>query len=127
MVLADASAWIDYLRDASGVADQFEVSLRTSAVVTTDPVIMEVLTGARSPAEEERLAALLGAARRCPCEREDYVEAARIHRACRERGEMVRNMLDCLIAAVAIRADLPLLHADRDFETIARHSALRLA
>jgi predicted nucleic acid-binding protein len=127
MVLADSSAWIDYLRDASVVTDQFEASLRARSLVTTDPVIMEVLAGARSPVEEERLSALLGTARRFPCERIDYVEAARIHRACRGSGEPVRNMLDCLIAAVAIRAALPLLHADRDFETIARHSLLELA
>jgi predicted nucleic acid-binding protein len=127
MVLAESSAWIDYLRDTSDVADAFESSLRSQALLTTDPVIMEVLAGARSPVEEERLSALLGTAQRLPCERADYVEAARIHRACRERGATVRGMLGCLIAAVAIRADVPLLHADRDFETIARCSGLELA
>jgi len=117
----------DYLRDASGVAEQLEASLRAHSLVTMDPVIMEVLAGARSPVEEERLSALLGTAQRFPCERADYVEAGRIHGACRGGGASIRNMLDCVIAAVAIRADLPLLHADRDFETIARHSTLELA
>jgi predicted nucleic acid-binding protein len=31
-----------------------------------------------------------------------------------------------LIAGVAIRADLDLLHADRDFEALAQHTELRL-
>jgi predicted nucleic acid-binding protein len=36
----------------------------------------------------------------------------------------VRKLIDCLIAAVAIDADVPILHADTDFEVIARHTAL---
>lgn len=57
---------------------------------------------------------------------ESYERAAAIHRRCRVRGETVRNMTDCLIAAVAIREDVPILALDRDFEVIARHTPLRL-
>lgn len=57
----------------------------------------------------------------------DYEAAAAIYRRCRERGETVRAMTDCLVAGVAIRAELPLLHADVDFEIIARHTALQTA
>jgi predicted nucleic acid-binding protein len=35
-------------------------------------------------------------------------------------------MNDCLIAAVAMRADLPVLHADKDFDALAEHTALRV-
>lgn len=127
MVLADSSAWIAFLRDDGVVAHRFDDRLRAQEIVMTDPVMMEVLAGARTPVEEEQLSALLGVARRHPCERVDYVEAARIHRACRTNGEQVRSMLDCLIAAVAIRVAIPVLHNDRDFDTIARHSTLQLA
>lgn len=41
-------------------------------------------------------------------------------------GEPVRSGMDCLIAAVAIRDDATLLHADRDFDVIARHTELRI-
>lgn len=113
-------------RDLPGdVADQLERGLREQTLLTTEPVVLEVLAGARAPSEEARLSALLGTALRVPCEHADYVDAARVHRACRRNGETVRNLLDCLIAAVAIRAGVPLIHADRDFETIARHSPLR--
>lgn len=126
--LADTSAWVEFLRGTGSPANiALRDGVRHERVVTTDPVVMEVLAGARTPAEEEQLSALIATARRIPCERADYVEAARIHRTCREQGEQVRNMVDCLIAAVAIRNDLPLLHADRDFATIARHSTLQLA
>jgi hypothetical protein len=36
-------------------------------------------------------------------------------------------MVDCLIAAVAIRHDVPVLAKDRDFEALAAHTPLRLA
>ena len=39
----------------------------------------------------------------------------------------VRALTDCLIAVVAIRARLQVLHADSDFTTIARHTNLAIA
>lgn len=53
-------------------------------------------------------------------------EAAALYRLCRRRGETVRKMIDCLVAAAAIDAGVPLLHADADFEVLARHTALEL-
>jgi hypothetical protein len=35
-------------------------------------------------------------------------------------------VIDCLIAATAIRTSTPVLHADRDFETLARHTTLQI-
>ena len=40
--------------------------------------------------------------------------------------ETVRVLMDCLIGALAIRADLPVLHADADFDALARHTPLRV-
>ena len=55
----------------------------------------------------------------------DY-EAAAEYRACRGRGATVGKLIDCLIAAVAIRERAALLHNDRDFETLAQHTRLRI-
>jgi predicted nucleic acid-binding protein len=38
----------------------------------------------------------------------------------------VRSLIDCLIAAVAIREGAPVLERDRDFTIIAAHTELRL-
>ncbi len=35
--------------------------------------------------------------------------------------------MDCLIAAVALRAGTPVLHKDVDFDVLARHTELRIA
>lgn len=36
----------------------------------------------------------------------------------------MRKLIDCLIGAIAIRHGVPVLHADADFATLARHTQL---
>ncbi len=129
MILADTSAWIEYLRKTgSDVNVRLRESLRGDAIATTDVVLMEVLAGARSDAHRQELRRLLGACELFATEGPvDYEGAAELYRACRRGGETIRTLLDCLLAAVAIRHDLPLLHADADFDAIARHAPLAIA
>lgn len=56
----------------------------------------------------------------------DYEEAADLYRGCRSRGATVNKLIDCLIAAIAIREGATVLHNDRDFEVLAKHTRLRL-
>ncbi len=56
----------------------------------------------------------------------DWLDGATIYRDLRQRGVTVRSPVDALIAAVAIRLDLPVLHRDRDFGAIAHYTPLRL-
>jgi predicted nucleic acid-binding protein len=57
----------------------------------------------------------------------DYERAAALARRCRRAGEgLRRGLLDCLIAVAAIEADAPVLHADRDFDVLARHTPLQV-
>jgi predicted nucleic acid-binding protein len=129
VVLADTSAWIEYLR-----ATGSPVHLRLRSLVnsetelaTTEVVLMEVLAGARDEAHARRLRQLLLTCVLIPTrELVDYEEAAALQRYCRALGETVRSLLDCLIAAVAIREDAEILHADRDFTVLARHTPLRI-
>ncbi len=129
MILADSSAWIEYLRRSES-----EIDLRVEALVgerklaTTEPVAMELLAGARDSAEHHRLRRLLARAELLSVAAfDDYESAALIQRRCRSAEAPARSIIDCLIAAVAIRNDAALLHRDRDFELIARHTALRIA
>lgn len=52
--------------------------------------------------------------------------AAGIYRSCRSQGKTVRKLIDCLIAAVAVRAHVPVLHMDEDFTSIAAVTNLRV-
>lgn len=127
MILVDSSAWIEFLRDTGSEVCERVDELLATEIATTDPVMMEVFAGARDEDEARHLRALLGRCRSISCTSADYIVAAEVFRATRRAGSIVRNTLDCLIAAVAIRDGIPLLHADRDFGVIARHSALLIA
>jgi predicted nucleic acid-binding protein len=87
---------------------------------------MEVLAGARNKSHLRELRGLLARTSLVPTYPIDYEDAAALYRTCRRSGETVRKLIDCLIAAVAIRAELPVLHADADFDALARHTALRV-
>jgi predicted nucleic acid-binding protein len=121
MILADTSAWVEYDR-ATGSA----VHRRVAELIATDgplsvtePVIMEVLAGARSDQRELDLRRLLlrfsllgfdAAA--------DFDAAARMYRRCRAAGFTPRGMVDCLIAAVAWRNGASLLAQDVDLRRL---------
>jgi predicted nucleic acid-binding protein len=55
----------------------------------------------------------------------DYRSAGAMYRECRRRGTTIRRLPDCLIAALAIRAHVELLHQDADFDAIARQWPIR--
>ncbi len=38
----------------------------------------------------------------------------------------MRKLIDCLISSIAIRAGIPILHNDSDFNAIARHTELQI-
>lgn len=126
MILIDTSAWIEFLRGTGSPACNEVDRLLESDIATTDPVLMEVLAGARNESHLHDLRRLLGKARMQPCLPPDYSDAARLYRQCRHQGETVRRLIDCLIAAVAIRKDIPVLQRDEDFEALARHTALKI-
>jgi predicted nucleic acid-binding protein len=125
--MVDTSAWIEFLRDTGSAVSERVDELLAGEMVICDPVRMEVLAGARDVRHLEDLRRLLARASVVSTRPEDFDRAASLFRVCRAGGETVRRLIDCLIAAQAIRADVPLLHADRDFEALARHTALRPA
>jgi hypothetical protein len=126
LILIDTSAWVEFLRGTGSSACEAVDGLLDSEIAVCDPVLMEVLAGARNPEHLLQLRGLLGRASMHQCRAEDYESAAAIYRRCCQGGEIVRRLTDCLIAAVAIREQLPVLHQDSDFEVIARHTALAL-
>jgi predicted nucleic acid-binding protein len=90
-------------------------------IAVTEPVISEVLAGARSDAREADLRRLLlrfqlhhfdAAA--------DFDGAVRIYRRCRQAGITPRGLVDCMIAAVALRHQATLLACDADLDRVAR-------
>ncbi len=55
----------------------------------------------------------------------DAEDAAAIHRRCRRGGDTVRSLIDCQVAAMALRIGVVVAHRDRDYEVIRRHCGLK--
>ena len=124
MIVVDTSAWIEFLRDTGSVVCEAVDELLAGDIAICDAISMEVLAGARDEHHLDDLRRLLARSSTVRVTPVDYDEAAALYRACRRRGETVRKLIDCLIAATAIRAGAPILHADADFATLARHTPL---
>ena len=123
MILADTSAWVEYDRATGSAVDLRLSGLIASGgpVAVTEPVIMEVLAGARSDAREADLRRLLLRFHLCRFDpAADFDGAARIYRRCRQVGITPRGLIDCMIAAVARRHQATLLACDADLDRVAR-------
>ena len=126
MILVDTSAWIEFLRDSGSPVCQRVDEVLAHDIAVADPIRMEILAGARNEQHLLQLKRLLARGLVFHTIPIDYVQAAILYRQCRANGETVRKLIDCLIAAIAIRNDLVLLHQDIDFEVLARHTALKI-
>ncbi len=124
MILVDTSAWVEFLRDTGTPVCVRVDELLSEEIAVCHPVRMEVLAGARDERHLRDLRGLLARASIVETLPTDYEDAAALYRSCRRQGETVRKLVDCLIAAHAIRARVPLLHADNDFDVLARHGGL---
>jgi hypothetical protein len=129
VILVDSSVWVEYDR-ATGSPSQLrleELIEADSPVAVTEPIVMEVLAGARDDRREADLRRLLG---RFQLLRFDVVSdfdgAVRIYRRCRATGVTPRGMIDCMIAAVAWRQHAYLLAHDADMDRVARVAEIKL-
>lgn len=95
-------------------------------IAICDAVRMELLAGARDERQVIFLESFLAQFSPLEVRLSDYDAAAALYRRCRRQEETVRKLMDCLIAAVAIRAGVAVLHNDRDFDVLARHTGLQV-
>ncbi|WP_295692524.1 PIN domain nuclease [Lapillicoccus sp.] len=122
MILADTSAWVEFDRATGSPVDLRMTELITSdgPLTVTEPILTEVLAGARTDARAEDLRRLLLRFAWTPLDPvSDFDAAARVYRRCRHVGVTPRGLIDCLIAAVAWRTGATLLAQDMDLQRVA--------
>ena len=126
-VLVDSSVWIAYLRGVEAEeTDLLHGLVAEGEAATTDVVLLEVLVGTTDEERAGRLARFLAGAELLRQESPvDAETAAALYRSCRRAGETPRSLNDCVVAAVALRHGVGVLHRDRDFAVLARHTGLR--
>ncbi|HEX3510532.1 MAG TPA: PIN domain-containing protein [Solirubrobacteraceae bacterium] len=129
MVLADSSAWIEFDRATGTSLERRMTELvgERHGLAVTEPVLMEVLAGARDARAEERLRTLLRSRDWLPFESTiDFELAARIFRRCAGIGLTPGGLLDCAIVAVALRSGATLLSGDAGQRRVAEAVGVQL-
>ncbi len=128
MIVVDTSVWIDLFR---GKGSPQVRALEDALVAGEDlcicgVILTEVLQGIRDDADYRKTLSRFEALLFLPMSRHTFIEAAELYRRLRRQGITIRNAVDCMIAAVAMEHDVPLLHQDRDFHPIAKHCGLKI-
>lgn len=129
MILVDSSAWVEFDRATGSPVDLALTDLIATAgpVAVTEPIIMEVCSGARTPAREHDLRRLLTRFHLARFDAaSDFKAAVTVYRSCRRVGVTPRGLIDCMIAAVALRGSHEVLAQDRDLASVAGVVGLRL-
>lgn len=123
LTLVDTSVWVDLIGKRPKLTLQPNDFLR---LATCPPVLQEVFQGLRKDHREEELR---GGFLSLPClgnpvTLDLFLHAADIYSLARRQGISIRSSTDCLIAAIAIKAKIPVWHFDRDYDKIARITPL---
>lgn len=129
-LLVDTSVWsLAFRRDAPPrIAEVrfLEQALEgEEVIVTTGLVLQELLQGFRGPKARAAILSRFSALPFLFPDREDYVDAAEIHTACRRKGLQV-GTIDALLSQLCVRHRLTMVSTDRDFERIAEIIPLSL-
>lgn len=128
MIIVDTSVWIDFFRGkpTPAVLHLKELAAeQPGSIALVDLVLAELLQGVRTETDAARVEARLSKFDMFRLTHmADFRAAAGLYRAARRAGITIRSTIDCLIAAVCIREDVPLLHSDRDFERLEQLTTL---
>jgi predicted nucleic acid-binding protein len=128
-LIIDTSVWIDFFNGRRNRHSEF----LTNAIESGKPIflhsmiLMEILQGFRSDRDHDAVKDILlsydfvneNAI-------SDAIGASDLFRSLKKKGVTIRKSLDCMIAYAAIKNGMPLLHRDRDFDTIAKHTRLKV-
>ena len=131
-LVVDSSVWIDFFNKKTTSQIEIIKDLIVSEVVvsriTILPIILqEVLQGINNNKYYEVVKDnLYGFNFLVYDSYNASVNAADLFRYLQKKGVTIRKLNDCLIASLCIENDLSLLHKDRDFDNIAKHTLLKI-
>ena len=129
MIVVDTSVWVDFLDErATPQVGRLTSLIRGDApTALTDVVLTELLRGVATQHDADKLDEDLA---RFPTLQlnhlDDFRAAAQLYRTARNAGYTIGSVADLLIAAICVREDAPILHADADFDRLASCTPLRV-
>jgi len=126
--IVDSSVWVDYINGVIDFRTDTTAELIKRNQLFMLPIILqEVLQGLREDKLFNSFKETL-----LPLEYISYnqiamaIAAASLFRNLRGKGITIRKPNDCLIAAICIENKIALLHNDKDFDNIAKHTSLKI-
>ena len=125
-ILADTSAWISafHRNGHQSLKEKLEVALETNVLAICGAILCELLQGAKNAEEYQRLKDRIQALHYLSTPEQTWEKAARLSFSLRRKGLSIPT-IDVMIAQTAIENDCALLHNDKHFELIAKHSVLQ--
>jgi predicted nucleic acid-binding protein len=126
--LIDTSVWIDFFRAVPSRENTLlkDCLGRREHIFIAGVIIQEILQGIRDDSQYRSVKEFLFLFPRIETQFSNHVDAADIYRNLRKRGITIQSPIDCLIAVLAIRHRLFLLHKDSDFTIIGQHYPLSI-
>jgi len=127
IVLVDTSVWIDHFNGILSKKTKLLYNLleHEAEVVTCPPIIQELLQGIK---DDNTYGFIKDYLIKSSILQIDFTQAsigaAELYRSLRKKGITIQKSFDCLIAYFAIYFNIPLLHNDKDFDLISKHSKL---
>lgn len=129
-MIFDSTIWIDYLRgkksSKTDLLDAFLAKYDPVNVHVCPPIFQEVLQGLSKEDNPTLIKDLLMTCQFLYLDSYFVAEnSASLYRELRNKGLTIRKPNDCLIAYYAIHFKMELVHNDKDFEKIAKQTALK--
>lgn len=131
-LVVDSSVWIDFFNRKTSVEIEelkkmFADSQEQSPVIILPVIMQEVLQGVEDTRQYNVIKEnLLGFEFIYYDNYEFAIKAAELFRSLQRKGVTIRKANDCLIASICIQNDFLLMHKDRDFNQIAKHTSLQI-
>lgn len=128
VIIVDTSVWIDFFhgKDLPEVRALERILAAGEDICVCGVILAEVLQGIREDGDYRATLSRFESFLFLPMNQHTFVKAAELYRILRRKGITIRNTVDCMIAAVAIEHDIPLLHKDSDFNAIAKYCGLKM-
>ena len=126
--IIDTSVWIDYFNTiTSNETNAADKLLEDKSVIILPVILQEILQGIREKETFDSVKGLLLSLDFFQFNGiETAIDAASLYRFLKTKRVTVRKPNDCLIAVICINNNIPLLHNDKDFDNIAKHTSLKI-
>lgn len=116
-ILVDTTAWIEFFRGKSKVADHLEMLLIENAVCTCGVVMFEVLQGIKSEGEKNKILSILATLPYFEMTKKLWQSAAELSLSLKKNGVNL-PLSDIFIAVIAVENDLSIYTLDNHFTQI---------